>query len=208
MTYAHITNIEQLYGVKIERITAGSVPEVVLRYKRFPGGMARHCTSELKIIPSKKFYKAFAKEQGGFQVWLGMRSDESREREARYRGVLNTDLYPPHEVMGNFPKYLHKLGVSFRLPVLDFSTSEIFELLGDEANPLYKCGFSRVGCFPCLAAGDKTKEKAFGFDEFGVSQREVVRELETAIHRSVFTSKGGKLRNDDDRFTGCAMCAI
>ena len=210
-TYAHIDNMREMYRVKIERITAGSVTEKVLKYRRFPGGGARHCTDELKIAPSREFYKTLAKQQGGYEVWYGMRAGESSARAKRYADKINTEIYPPHEVLAKYPKYLYKMGVTFRLPVLDMSTQDIFDILNGEQNPLYAQGFDRVGCFPCLASGDKWKEKAFAHDNFGRDQRVIVAELENKIGRSIFTSKGGAMRNNenqDDIFTGCAICAI
>lgn len=195
-TYAHVDYIAELYGVKIEKITAGSVEEKVLKYKRFPGGGARHCTDELKIVPSKLFYKELAEKQGGFQVFYGMRFDESSERAARYKGKLREELYQPHEVMSKYPHYLGKMGVQFRMPIIDWSTEEVFDFLEGKENPLYSEGHGRVGCFPCLAAGDEAKEKAFGHDDFGRSQRIKVMQLEDAIGKDIFTSKGGCQRNN------------
>jgi len=211
LTYAHIDKMRDLYGVKIERITAGSVEQKVIKYNRFPGGGARHCTDELKIVPSKKFYKSLAEQQGGFQVWLGMRAGESNARAKRYADKIDNTLYVPHDVLNKYPKYLYKLGVTFRLPVLNMSKQDIFYILGGEANPLYSHGFDRVGCFPCLASGDKWKEKAFSFDETGRKHFKIVQELEKKINYSIWSSKGGKKRNNEDQediFTGCAICAI
>lgn len=79
-----------------------------------------------------------AEIQGGFEVWYGMRSEESHEREKRYRFNISNDLYEPHEVMPTkYPKYLGKMGIKFKLPVLDWSTKEIFDFLDGEHNPLY-----------------------------------------------------------------------
>jgi 3'-phosphoadenosine 5'-phosphosulfate sulfotransferase (PAPS reductase)/FAD synthetase len=99
LTYQHIENMREFYGVKIETITAGSVPEMVIKFNRFPGGGSRHCTDRLKIQPSKVFYHELAKKQGGFEVWCGMRSAESKEREARYLNKISADTYPPHDVL-------------------------------------------------------------------------------------------------------------
>lgn len=208
LTYLHIEAMRRMYGVVIERISAGSVPEQVLKHKRFPGGGARFCTEELKIVPSKKFYKALAEKQGGFEVWLGMRLQESTDRKKRYASKVDWELYKPNDVMKKYPKYLHKLGVMMRLPVLNFSKGAIMKLLNGEQNPLYMPGldFDRVGCFPCLAAGDAAKEHAFGFDDFGAQQRVIVIQLADAIGKNVFTSKGGRARNSD--FDGCAMCQM
>ena len=212
-SYAHIEKMRDLYGVEIRAITAGSVDEKVLKYGRFPGGGARHCTDELKIMPSKKFYKQLAEQQGGFQVLYGMRWGESSDRAKLYAGKANETLYPPHEVMAKYPKYLATMGVMFRLPILDWSAPEVFAYLAGEHNPLYDEGFDRVGCFPCLAGGDGWKEKAFSHDDFGRSQRIRVRNLEDAIGKDIFTSKGGCQRNNPNQESlfsgpGCAVCAI
>lgn len=210
-TYAHIQWMREFYGVEIISITNGCVPEEVTKVGYFPSGMARFCTDRLKIRPSSRFYQELAEsQQVGFEVWYGMRSDESKDREKRYMGKLSEELYAPHEVLGSYPKRLETLGVMFRLPILDWATEEIYQCLGDEMNPLYEVGFDRVGCFPCLAAGDKTKRRAFEFDETGRKHWEVVQELEQVVGESVWRSKGKGLRKGETgkEFNGCAICAI
>ena len=211
-TYAHVDRIAELYGVTIHWITAGSVPEKVRKYRRFPGGGARHCTEELKIVPSKKWYRAYAEDRGPFEVWYGMRLGESTERARRYDDRSGDELIAPHDLMpGKYPKYLAESGVMFRLPILEWSAHDVFEFLGGEHNPLYDAGFDRVGCFPCLAAGDTHKERAFRHDEFGQRQYVTVQSLEQEIGKSVWTSQGGAQRNNPaqcNMFEGCAICAI
>lgn len=222
LTYAHIERLRTLYGpIQIDTVCAGSVEEQALKHGRFPGGGARFCTEELKIWPTKKYCKALAEQQGsrlrskskgvshsdsgGFEVWYGMRSDESSERGKRYAGKVGRDVYPPHEVLSKYPQYLHKLGVSFRLAVLEWTTDDVFAFLDGEQNQLYAQGFDRVGCFPCLASGDKWKEKAFSHDEFGAQQKRKVIQISSQIGKNIFTSKGGRARNEG---SGCAVCSI
>ena len=205
-TYAHIAWMAEYYGVKIVTITAGDVLEKSAKYGRFPGGGARHCTDELKIVPTKKFCKALAEQQGGFEVWYGMRTQESAARAKRYDGKLPGELYPPHLVIpSKYPKYLNKLSVWFRLCVIDWSEQQVTECVGwDNLNPLYHDGFPRVGCFPCLASGDKWKEKAFQYDDFGAGQLIRTRQVSEEIKKDIFTSIGGKARNADS--PGCLVC--
>lgn len=210
LTYRHIEKLRTLYGnIRIDTVCAGSVEQQSLKHRRFPGGGARFCTEELKIRPTKRYCKALATELGhGFEVWYGMRSDESSERNKRYAGKICDELYAPHEVMSKYPKYLEKLGVMFRLAILDWTELDVFEWLQGEHNPLYNENFDRVGCFPCLASGDKAKEKAFGHDAFGQDQYQRVLWISSQINKSIWTSKGGKERNEEDKFTGCAICSI
>ncbi|VWX31539.1 conserved hypothetical protein [Moraxellaceae bacterium 17A] len=207
MTYEHVAKLGGLYGVEIITRCGGSVIDQIEKRGRFPSFGARFCTNYLKTDVSKKFYKSLAEKQGiGFQVWYGMRTDESSKRAKLYADVDPFELYPPHAVLDNYPQYLEKKGVMFRLPIVDWRENEVYEQLGDDINPLYKKGFGRVGCFPCLAGGDLWKDKAFTFDDFGRSQREKVRVLEKQLGKSVFTSKGGQRRNDENQF--CLICSI
>lgn len=210
LTYAHVDRMRTLYGIQIDTVQAGTVEEQCLKHERFPGGGARFCTEELKIWPAKRYYKALAVEQGaGFEVWYGMRSDESPEREKRYAGKVGEDVYPPHEVMKKYPKYLAKLGVMFRLAVLDWSTADVFEFLAGEQNPLYAAGFDRVGCFPCLAAGDAHKEKSYAFDEFGAGQKRKMIAISLVIDKPIFNSKGGQARFAAEQDgPGCSICTM
>jgi len=66
-----------------------------------------------------------------------MRSDESKEREKRYKGKLSEDDYAPHDVLKDFPKYLEKMGVMFRLPIIDWSKEEVFDYLNNELFSLF-----------------------------------------------------------------------
>ena len=226
LTYAHVEKLRTLYGpVRIDTVCAGSVEQQCLKHKRFPGGGARFCTEELKIRPTKRYCKALAQEQGsfilckadseerkaiskigGFEVWYGMRLDESSERKERYKGKVCDEVYAPHEIMTKYPKYLDKLGVSFRLAVLDWTERDIFDYLEGQHNPLYDQNFDRVGCFPCMASGDASKEKAFQHDDFGRSQYQKMIWIKSIIGKDIFTSKSGRARNVAD--SGCALCSI
>ncbi len=208
LTYKHIEWIAENYGIIIDTVCGGSVIDKVKKYKRWPGGGSRHCTDELKIRETKIYLKNLAESQGiGFEVWYGMRWDESTERRKRYADKLNNELYPPHEVMRNkYPKYLAKMGVMFRLPILDWTTAEVFDFLGGRHHPLYDKGFWRIGCFPCQAAGDAAKEMAYTYDEFGAQQYAEALEVSKYIGKSLWTSKGGKARNEGNQ--GCVICSI
>ena len=61
LTYAHVQKMRTLYGpVRIDTVTGGSVMGKSIKYGRFPGGGARHCTDELKIRETRIYCKALA----------------------------------------------------------------------------------------------------------------------------------------------------
>lgn len=206
ITYQHIQEITNKHGVDLVTLSAGTVLSVCTQQKRFPGGGARHCTSKLKIRPAKNFYAVLARqqEQDDFQVWYGVRSDESPERKKRYRHKVSTDLMAPHEFMASeYPQYLEKMGVMFRLPIIDWSRTEVFEYLAGTGNPLYGKGFDRVGCFPCLAGGEGWQTKAFNFDETGRKHYEIAQQISAIAGRPVLRTN--KYR---DSGPGCAICEM
>lgn len=207
VTYRHVEWMANHYGVEIDTVCAGSVEDQCIKHGRFPGGGARFCTEELKIWPTKRYAKALAEQQGGFEIWYGMRLDESPERRTRYAGKVCDELYAPHEVMRKYPKYLEKLGVMMRLAILDWTEEDVKDFVGRQyLNPLYADGFERVGCFPCQAAGDAHKERAYQYDDFGREQYRKVIRIASQIGKNPFTSKGGQIRNNPDQ--GCLICAI
>lgn len=202
ITYAHVDRMREIYGVKIQTVTGGSVDDKVRKHGRWPSFGARHCTDELKIRETKIFLRDMAASQGaGFEVWYGVRSGESHARRKRYAHRISTETYAPHECMpGKYPKYLAKVGIRFRYPVLDWSTDEVLHFVGDELNPLYAAGFDRVGCFPCMAAGDGPKRRAFEFDDFGHQQHRRVIRIASEIGKSPW--------QEDNRGAGCSICSI
>jgi 3'-phosphoadenosine 5'-phosphosulfate sulfotransferase (PAPS reductase)/FAD synthetase len=209
LTYIHVAKMGEMYGIEIDYVCAGDVLSKSVDRGRFPTAMSRHCTLYLKIRPTKTYCRELAKKQGcGFEVWYGMRSGESPQRETRYSGKVSDELYAPHEVMPSaYPKYLAKMGVMFRLAILEWSKVDVIEFVGwENLNPLYREGFDRVGCFPCLASGDKWKQKAFEYDDFGRSQHRQVILISKQIGKNIFTSKVGQLAAGEN--PGCSICSI
>lgn len=212
LTYAHVESMRKFYGVEIvtaerdDKSAPKSVPDQVRKHKRFPNDNVRFCTSELKLAPARDFYKRLSSDQGGFQVWYGMRAAESKERAARYAHLTPETLVPPHELFkGTYPKLLAKRGVRFRLPLLDKTKFQVFDMLEDDPiNPLYKAGFDRVGCFPCFAGGDRMKALSFNFDEFGNDQYKIARQLAKEVGRTFW----GRGCAEKDRLPGCDVCSI
>lgn len=206
LTYKHIETMRDLYGARIDTVCGGDVLSSCLENKRFPSGTGRFCTDKLKIRETRIYLKSHAETIGAAQVWYGMRTDESAERAKRYQYRDPDDLHDPHDVIANYPKYLGKMGIMFRLPIVDWTEKEVLDYLAGEQNPLYSQGFKRVGCFPCLASGDKWKIKAFEHDGFGKSQQIKVKLVEEETGKSVYTSGIG-FKYDND-MQGCLICAI
>jgi len=205
-TYEHVMRLTK--HKPLVRLNAGKVEDVMYKHNRFPHGLSRFCTDELKIRPSKFFYKYFSLERGGFDVWYGIRSDESKQREKRYAGKLSTEKYTPNEFMASkYTKELGTQGVRIVLPVLEWSAKDIFSFLNGRENPLYREGFDRVGCFPCMISGDKYKRKAFTHDDIGNEHYIRMKTVSDALKEPIYSTKSHKQYNAEES-SGCSFCEM
>lgn len=101
---------------------------------RGPSSQAQFCTDILKLRPQLRWIRENVADD--FERYTGKRRDESRSRrETPYREWDDFyDCYLNHVLM-------------------DWSKPMCFEYVkshGEQINPLYMMGFSRVGCFPCV----------------------------------------------------------
>lgn len=107
---------------------------------RFPSRKAQFCTQHLKLEPLLRFVNEHYLSQGIDIIrYAGVRADESQARK---------DL-PERQWDDYFDCELVR-------PLLRWTKKECFDFVvarGEEYNPLYKMGFGRVGCAPCINAG-------------------------------------------------------
>ncbi|MBV9075154.1 MAG: phosphoadenosine phosphosulfate reductase family protein [Acidobacteria bacterium] len=137
---------------------------------RFPSRKAQFCTEYLKLRPQQRWLRSTLTNRGvGFKRYIGVRRDESTPR----RNAADCD-------------YDTFFGCETERPVASWTKQQCFEYVqsfGEEVNPLYKMGFSRVGCAPCVnAKKDDIREWAARFPE--VIQK--VRDWEQVTKRTFF----------------------
>lgn len=109
---------------------------------RFPSVRAQFCTEHLKATPIYEQITKPALKNNSIVMWTGERREESRRRSdlPRYAKIAL------HDSARTF--------LRFR-PLVNYTAAQVFDLhaaAGVEPNPLYKQGFTRVGCFPCIHA--------------------------------------------------------
>jgi len=124
-----------------------------------PTRRARYCCEVLKEGGGK-----------GRFVITGVRWAESQNRKAKRGGVevlpsnikkkliLNADNDESRQMLEN----CRMKGKRILNPIIDWTDTDVWELLnyyGCESNPLYQCGYSRVGCVGCPLAGNGRKKQ-------------------------------------------------
>lgn len=162
-TYDHLALIEARLGISIARVGVdGGMVAKILHRAGFPARKQRWCTRELKVEVIRAWHDELIEREGVETVSVvGIRAEESEER-AKMRGFGYDDLWG---------------GYVWR-PMLDATVTDVLALHhrhGIPVNPLYRKGFSRVGCNPCIYA---TKEEVRLTAEHFPARIDQIRNLE------------------------------
>ena len=158
-TYAHIQTVCEQMRVKL--ITLKSEYDFVslaIKKKRFPSTNARFCTSELKMKPMIDYVLSL---QDSCIIIQGIRAKESSARAAMSSECMYFKSYFEANKKGNKETYrgkevrtwCEKYDASVIRPIFTWTAQDVIDCIladGQQPNPLYRRGFSRVGCFPCI----------------------------------------------------------
>lgn len=207
-TYKYIKYLAEVTGVPIISTVGGkrgkTLPELIIDMGKFPFGLGRFCTMYLKQYALRDWYKENLFDgETQYEVWFGMRTEESAQRARKYGGMDSLDLYDMGDV---FPsRYNKKLRATLqvRLPVLNWLEQEVFDFIaahGLHHNPLYDEGTNdRVGCYPCMLAGKKVQAKMFA-TPFGQERLAQIKVIEEKI--------GQKYEMFDTDQGSCELCKM
>lgn len=167
----------------IHNHTTVDAPETVRHVRSIPGVQISYPELSMwqlivimRMPPTRivRYCCNYLKETGGrdrFTV-TGVRWAESVKRKANRGGVevqtsnrkkgliLNADNDESRRLM----ETCQLKGKRILNPIIDWSGDDVWEFLhyyGCESNPLYQCGYKRVGCVGCPLAGHKFQQKEF-----------------------------------------------
>ncbi len=137
-TYRHIEKIDrELHPVVTIEPDRGFY-ELAQKKGRFPSTLARFCTQELKMKPTKRFIDGLLAQGHSVLNHSGVRAEESHARAQ----------LPAME-----PAHLSYFGVPTFRPLLHWTLDDVKAIhaeYGFPLNPLYSMGCTRVGCYPCI----------------------------------------------------------
>lgn len=212
LTYKHVNDITSQMGVELVVLKNERVDGMVGLCKRarwFPDTQKRMCTVQLKIQPNIDFV---LQQDDNVMLIQGIRAAESVSRSklscsgdyfAEYKIPAQPDekpkrLYRKKDVL----KWCDSHDCIVDRPMFGMSAQSIIDYIldhGQQPNPLYRRGCSRVGCYPCIYS--KLSEiKAMASDEKYVArlvnlEQEVnsLKEKKTATPSTFFPK--GKIPN-------------
>lgn len=169
--------IRSIPGVQIE-MAKETMWQLIVRKGLPPTRLMRYCCSELKEHGGKGRVKitGVRKEEsyarsvnsklvqviGKPKATAKLAEDAGVDFSINPRGgiVLNDD----NDESRRFVERCYRTTSTMINPIIDWTTSDVWEFLhhyGCEGNPLYQCGFSRVGCIGCPMGGPKSMKKEF-----------------------------------------------
>jgi 3'-phosphoadenosine 5'-phosphosulfate sulfotransferase (PAPS reductase)/FAD synthetase len=140
-TYKHYTGEMLQRMIENMQPTGNPFLDLCILKGRFPSSQARFCTDELKsnVIDLQVMLPLSAKvgyDRSKIWSWQGVRRQESRSRAS----LTHFDI--------------DEFSTVYR-PILGWTHDDVFRMHkrhGVKPNPLYKMGFGRVGCMPCIMA--------------------------------------------------------
>lgn len=160
-TYQHVHEVTHALGVKFEVLTSKRFPmqNLCKEMKWFPDSMHRMCTVQLKIMPMIDYVLTI---DDNVIIIQGIRAAESQSRSklscsANYFADYLADdsakkrLYRKNDVR----EWCGHHTATVERPMFGASAQDVINYIlehGQQPNPLYRHGFSRVGCFPCIFA--------------------------------------------------------
>jgi len=162
--YEYLDYLEKKLDIEIKRIESEGMVELSKRKKMMPNRIKRFCTENLKIKPAKEFYKTIKDD---FINIVGIRREESKARS-------DTQVF-----------YIAD-GIKTLAPLAYWTTQEVFDFIKAhdiKVNPLYKKGFKRVGCYPCIYATKRELENME--DEYKNRLRNLEKEMSELLGKEV-----------------------
>ena len=172
LTYQYIEEIRRLLDLNLVTLKSkkfDGMIDLVKKKSRWPSSQRRFCTSELKTIPMVDYIL----DEGNDDILIiqGIRAAESSKRAEMQKQCTYFKYYvQPYGKDKNgkdkYHTYRRKDVLRFRSkhsddllrPVFDWSAQQVIDYILDnglQPNPLYRMGYKRVGCYPCVMASQQ-----------------------------------------------------
>lgn len=172
LTYQYIYDIRDRLGLNLVTVKSkkyDGMVDLAKKKSRWPSSRRRFCTSELKTIPMIDYI--LDEVNDNILMIQGIRAAESSRRAEMSKQCTYFKYYvQPHGKNRNgkdkYHTYRRKDVLAFLTkyaddllrPVFDWSAQQVIDYILDnglEPNPLYRMGYKRVGCYPCVMASQQ-----------------------------------------------------
>ena len=172
LTYEYIHRIADKLHLDLVTLKSkkyDGMVDLAWQKKRWPSVRARFCTEELKIKPTIDY--VLDEVQDNMLMIQGIRGAESPARAKMSAQCTYFKYYfepygydkngkpRKHSYRGKEVRaFREKFADDLLRPVFDWSAQQVIDYIlaaGLEPNPLYRMGYKRVGCWPCVMANQR-----------------------------------------------------
>lgn len=188
LTYKHIQDTCAVMQVELITLRPKlNFVELAKKKGRFPSTMARFCTVELKIKPMVDWVIGLDES---VIIIQGIRAKESLARSKMVEECSYFKEYYDSKVKGLYAKkkvleWSITHDASVLRPIFNWSAQDVIDyILNNNQQPceLYRMGFSRVGCYPCIMSRH-AEAKIILNDSCGFAK---LNSAESEVRRSFF----------------------
>lgn len=172
ITYQYINDIRDKLNLNLITVKSkkyAGLADLSDKKGRFTSSQRRFCTSELKSIPMIDF--VLDEIDDNVLIIQGIRAAESAKRAEMSKQCTYFKFYrqPYSKDKNGKPKYhtyrkkdvikfIAEKSDDLLRPVFDWSAQDVINYIienGLDPNPLYRMGYKRVGCYPCIMASQQ-----------------------------------------------------
>lgn len=170
-------------GARIDRATypdgsPKTMWNLIVKKRMLPTRTARYCCAELKETGGKGRVRVTGVRWGessnrkssadvvkiiGKPATVEKKAEElgADYNKTKLGGLIMND---DNDSTRRLVEYCYRTTSTMVNPIVDWTDEEVWEFLdyyGCRSNPLYECGFKRIGCIGCPMANTKTQKKEF-----------------------------------------------
>lgn len=161
LTYKHVNDVTSQLGVNLVTLKnekVGGFESLCKRMKWFPDTKHRMCTIQLKIQPMIDYVLS---QNDDLIIIQGIRAAESASRSKMpcsanyFQEYLDENIKKSLYRKTDVRAWCKKHTATVERPMLGMGAQDIIDYIldnGQQPNPLYRRGASRVGCYPCIYA--------------------------------------------------------
>lgn len=201
LTYQYIKEIRnqlELNLVTVKSKKFDGMVDLAKKKSRWPSSQRRFCTSELKTIPMIDYI--LDEVNDNILIIQGIRASESVKRAEMSKQCTYFKYYvQPYGKDKNgkdkYHTYRRKDVLAFRekysddllRPVFDWSAQQVINYILDNGlkpNSLYRMGYKRVGCYPCVMA---TQQDIYNISVQDNARINYIAGLESELSSSFFS---------------------
>ena len=202
LTYEYINRIADKLHLDLVTLKSkkyDGMVDLARQRKRWPSSYARFCTESLKTIPMIDYILDVVQDH--MLLIQGIRGVESSARAKMQAQCTYFKYYfepygydksgkpKKHTYRGKEVRaFREKFADDLLRPVFDWSAQQVIDYILDaglEPNPLYRMGYKRVGCWPCVMAN---KRDILNIARQAPERIDEIAGLEKELHSTFFRS--------------------